>query len=106
MGFELTLTEPELSHDAAAAGEAGTRKSRDSSAAMWRVRMFLLDREAVKGFSAFAPVPRALGTYTHGTLGLVDAQHPASESVHTFLFADLAGYTALTEIHGDEHAAA
>jgi class 3 adenylate cyclase len=36
----------------------------------------------------------------------VDAQHPASESVHTFLFADLAGYTALTEIHGDEHAAA
>lgn len=24
---------------------------------------------------------------------------------HTFLFADLAGYTALTEAHGDEHAA-
>lgn len=26
-------------------------------------------------------------------------------SVHTFLFADLAGYTALTEAHGDAHAA-
>ena len=24
---------------------------------------------------------------------------------HTFVFADLAGYTALTEAHGDEHAA-
>lgn len=26
-------------------------------------------------------------------------------ATHTFLFADLAGYTALTEAHGDEHAA-
>ena len=25
--------------------------------------------------------------------------------LHTFLFADLAGFTALTEAHGDEHAA-
>ena len=25
--------------------------------------------------------------------------------IHTFVFADLAGYTALTEAHGDEHAA-
>lgn len=24
---------------------------------------------------------------------------------HTFVFADLAGFTALTEAHGDEHAA-
>lgn len=28
-----------------------------------------------------------------------------TESVHTFLFADLAGYTALTEAHGDHYAA-
>jgi adenylate cyclase len=28
----------------------------------------------------------------------------ASESAQTFLFADLAGYTALTEVHGDEEA--
>jgi adenylate cyclase len=26
-------------------------------------------------------------------------------ATHTFVFADLAGYTALTEAHGDEHAA-
>jgi class 3 adenylate cyclase len=25
--------------------------------------------------------------------------------IHTFLFADLAGFTALTEAHGDEQAA-
>lgn len=30
---------------------------------------------------------------------------PEPESTQTFLFADLAGYTALTEIHGDQHAA-
>jgi adenylate cyclase len=30
------------------------------------------------------------------------SEHAAS---HTFVFADLAGYTALTEAHGDEHAA-
>jgi class 3 adenylate cyclase/YHS domain-containing protein len=29
----------------------------------------------------------------------------ANAGVHTFVFADLAGYTALTEAHGDEHAA-
>jgi class 3 adenylate cyclase/YHS domain-containing protein len=29
----------------------------------------------------------------------------AEERVHTFLFADLAGFTALTEAHGDEEAA-
>jgi len=29
----------------------------------------------------------------------------AAEQVHTFLFADLAGFTALTEAHGDEEAA-
>jgi adenylate cyclase len=29
-----------------------------------------------------------------------------AEHAHTFLFADLAGYTALTEVHGDEQAAA
>ena len=29
----------------------------------------------------------------------------AEEQVHTFLFADLAGFTALTEAHGDEEAA-
>ncbi|HEX8855789.1 MAG TPA: adenylate/guanylate cyclase domain-containing protein [Thermoleophilaceae bacterium] len=29
----------------------------------------------------------------------------ARADVHTFVFADLAGYTALTEAHGDEHAA-
>ncbi|HZA90202.1 MAG TPA: hypothetical protein VE401_08200 [Solirubrobacterales bacterium] len=28
-----------------------------------------------------------------------------SGHVHTFLFADLAGFTALTEAHGDEEAA-
>jgi adenylate cyclase len=28
-----------------------------------------------------------------------------SPQAHTFLFADLAGFTALTEVHGDEHAA-
>ncbi len=28
------------------------------------------------------------------------------DSSHTFLFADLAGFTALTQAHGDEHAAA
>jgi adenylate cyclase len=39
----------------------------------------------------------------------LDTREPASPSQptesHTFLFADLAGYTALTEAHGDEHAA-
>lgn len=30
---------------------------------------------------------------------------PAAAAPSTFLFADLAGYTALTEAHGDEHAA-
>lgn len=33
------------------------------------------------------------------------AAAPAEGSEHTFLFADLAGFTALTEAHGDEHAA-
>jgi adenylate cyclase len=46
--------------------------------------------------------------------GLMDAQPGASADVSagasagdvaTFVFADLAGYTALTEAHGDEHAA-
>lgn len=30
---------------------------------------------------------------------------PADSTDHTFLFADLAGFTALTEVHGDEEAA-
>lgn len=30
---------------------------------------------------------------------------PGDQREHTFLFADLAGFTALTEAHGDEHAA-
>lgn len=30
---------------------------------------------------------------------------PSEQREHTFLFADLAGFTALTEAHGDEHAA-
>jgi class 3 adenylate cyclase len=30
---------------------------------------------------------------------------PAESTDHTFLFADLAGFTALTEVHGDEEAA-
>lgn len=30
---------------------------------------------------------------------------PGPDRTHTFLFADLAGFTALTEAHGDEHAA-
>mgnify|MGYP000530612243 CR=1 FL=1 len=30
---------------------------------------------------------------------------PSGERAHTFLFADLAGFTALTEAHGDEEAA-
>ena len=34
------------------------------------------------------------------------ASHPGAEAQrHTFVFADLAGFTALTEAHGDEHAA-
>jgi adenylate cyclase len=31
-------------------------------------------------------------------------QHDVTE-LHTFVFADLAGFTALTEVHGDEQAA-
>ncbi len=31
--------------------------------------------------------------------------NPAQPSEHTFLFADLAGFTALTEVHGDAEAA-
>jgi len=39
------------------------------------------------------------------TRGPESAPRAASESVQTFLFADLAGYTALTEAHGDSYAA-
>lgn len=42
---------------------------------------------------------------------VTDARQPGREAMpvsadqHTFLFADLAGFTALTEVHGDERAA-
>jgi adenylate cyclase len=35
----------------------------------------------------------------------VPGRRPAEAEASTFVFADLAGYTALTEAHGDEHAA-
>lgn len=34
-----------------------------------------------------------------------ESLRPAASRTHTFLFADLAGFTALTEAHGDEQAA-
>jgi adenylate cyclase len=49
-------------------------------------------------------VPRALSSWAR-IGGMHDASSPGSAGRQTFIFVDLAGYTALTEAHGDEHAA-
>ena len=40
-----------------------------------------------------------------GAAAATSSRFGDGERQHTFLFADLAGFTALTEAHGDEHAA-